>query len=72
MAQGAAAISEKVFRRIHLASLGWECSELDLSRGAPGPQRPAPAGTRLEAGKAERRAWGPGSEAKGTAAETIG
>lgn len=40
MAQGAAAISEKVFRGIHPASLGWECSELelDLSRGPRGDE----------------------------------
>lgn len=71
MAQGAAAISKKVFRRIHLAALGWECSEPepDLSRGVPGPRRSAPAGTRPEAGKAARRAWGAGSEAEGPARE---
>lgn len=54
-----------------MGSIGWECSEpeLDLSRAVPGA--PVPAGTRPEAGKASRRAWGAGSEAEGSAEEAF-
>lgn len=73
MAQGAAAISEKVFRRIHPASPGWERSQSRSSREvspALGTPRRRGRGQRREKQTVEQSTVnqrGAGSEAKGAA-----